>query len=1026
MYKIDARTAEDIEERIQQLAGEFTPEWHFSKSNPDIGSTISCIYARQLFDNIKILNEVPKIYHAAFVNFLDLTLKPAVPSASVVVFRLVDSATGGTFVRAGTLVSTGSPSEDSDVEPVFSTERDIFVTSSEITDIFMTDREKGSIIPIKGEFEAPGITGEEPSEPELEDEEEYTKVRPFVLFGEDEKNSIARYVLGIFHPTVFDIVNEDIYIRFEDSEELTGLIASGDVRFLWLSEEGLQEFDDMSIAADGSFKLRKSGECRKIGREDEPGTSLVVLESRHPITHTIDIKDMKLSSEGKPRPADFAGDDVRELDPASFTPFTDTLAVYSECYICKEGYFDKPGSKVTLNFDLIIHEHLIDMTREQEQEELKIIKKKKYNIKESAISDAFADEISLEYFNGVGWKTIKCDKEYTALFAGEAGGKIELSFICPADWRPTQSGAYEGRMLRLRLMKSDNCYMRPSMHHYPLIKGLKISYSYFGRELHPESLKGISGSRVMDLTRKSKEGRFNIFMPSEYTDDSLYIGFDEQIETGPVGIFFKLNAGTGEAGIRCRFEYYSIRGFKQMKVIDGTEGFCHSGIVVFMPPPDFSATSLEGKKRYWIRVVRDEAQGAIQRDAFMAHIEDISVNAVNVVNAVASAEEDFYIDEVTSGYSTYLGASNILDADVWVNERGVLIGDEVKNLAAEHPDDVRIEYDATGNVSTCFVRWHEVEHLPEGDIGPIADKSWDHARCYRIDRLTGEIIFGDGIRSEIPRVTDDVAFIVRLRTCAGATANVAAGELTSMPEEQMFVDSVINPVRAYGGSNLETVSEALKRGANIIFSRGRLVSAGDYEKAVLGFSGVIDKVSVIPGMSKDGLGTPADLSLVLLMKDYKEGSFSFHRIEAKLMRFLLNQCELSVKPDKLHVVEPIFVYVSVTVWTEIMDMDDSFEVQNLIRDVLETYLDPVEGGGEGKKGWAIGTMPKKPQILMQLAGVRRQALIRKTSITVKYTDYDGEHESDFDSLEVNPFMVCVSGVHQVNILYDRSELNAQD
>ncbi len=158
------------------------------------------------------------------------------------------------------------------------------------------------------------------------------------------------------------------------------------------------------------------------------------------------------------------------------------------------------------------------------------------------------------------------------------------------------------------------------------------------------------------------------------------------------------------------------------------------------------------------------------------------------------------------------------------------------------------------------------------------------------------------------------------------------------------------------------------------------------------------------------------------MKDYAEGSFSFHRIEAQLLKHLIANSEISILSTKLHIVEPVFVSVQVTVWTELMYMDDSFEVQNSIRNVLDVYFDPVKGGMGN--GWEIGTMPKKPQILMQLAGVKNQALIKKTSITVNYTDYEGEHEMDYDSLKVTPFMVCKSGKHQVNILYDRSEVNA--
>ncbi|MCR5032417.1 MAG: hypothetical protein K6A92_06110 [Lachnospiraceae bacterium] len=1032
MYKIDTRTAEDIEAKIEKLSREFTPEWHFSENNPDIGSTIALIYARQMQENIKHLNRVPEIYHAAFVNFLDLTLKRAVPAGSIVVFKLVDSALQGTHVAAGTLISSGGTGEDGESEVLFATERDLYVTASSISDVFMTDRENGGIIPLKGQFDSPAFFEETETEslvePEEEEEEDLRYVlKPFVLFGEEGAGSISQFMLGIYHSTVFDVEDEFIFIKLEGNEELTTGIENGAFRFLWLAEEGLKEFDQVKRMPDGVFRLKKTGTCRKTADGDTQ-SSLVVLASQKPVIHAYEISDIKLWSEGTEKPVDYVGDGTNEMDPARFTPFGDTLAVYAECYIGKEDCFHKPGARVTLQFDLSLGENVLSLTREQEESELKIIKKKVNNIKESEMADTYADEVAIEYFNGIGWKLLRCDKEYKNLFASEKGGKYSLSFNCPYDWAETESGYYHGRLLRVRLLRADNCYMRPVLHHYPVIKGLTVSYSYEGREMRPEKLKSISGTRMTDLSIKAKGGApFNILMPSDYTDDALYIGFDGALSSGPVGMFVKLQGGTGERGMKCRFEYGTIRGFKQMKVIDGTEGFCHSGIIVFMPPPDLAETTCEGKKRYWMRIVRDEAQGPVQAEVFMAHVDDLVLNAVSVINAVETPEEDFYMDEVVAGYTTYLGSGNILDAEVWVNEKGQLSGEELKNLSVLYPEDVRLEYDLTGNVSSCFIRWHEVEQFPDRtEDSHQGDKTWDKLRCYRLDRLTGNIMFGDGIRCEIPRVINDVSFKVKLRTSLGEAANVPEGSLTAMPEDQMFIDYVTNPVRAYGGSNMETVEEALKRGADMIFSRDRLVSAGDYERAVLRFSGAIDKVAVISGATKEGGDDPSELSLVLLMKDYKEGSFSFHRLEPRLLKYIRSHCELSVIPEKLHVAEPVFVHVSVTVWTEVMNMDDSFEVQNSISDVLDQYLDPISGGGEQGKGWMIGTMPKKPQIIMQLAGIRKQALIRKTSITVRYTDYEGEHECDYDSLKVTPFMVCRSGEHQVNILYDRSELDAQD
>ena len=43
----DPRSAEEIRRQIRELAVSYVPEWKFSEENPDIGSIIGLIYARQ-------------------------------------------------------------------------------------------------------------------------------------------------------------------------------------------------------------------------------------------------------------------------------------------------------------------------------------------------------------------------------------------------------------------------------------------------------------------------------------------------------------------------------------------------------------------------------------------------------------------------------------------------------------------------------------------------------------------------------------------------------------------------------------------------------------------------------------------------------------------------------------------------------------------------------------------------------------------------------------------------------------------
>ena len=205
----------------------------------------------------------------------------------------------------------------------------------------------------------------------------------------------------------------------------------------------------------------------------------------------------------------------------------------------------------------------------------------------------------------------------------------------------------------------------------------------------------------------------------------------------------------------------------------------------------------------------------------------------------------------------------------------------------------------------------------------------------------------------------------------------------------------------------------MARCAGIMHSRERLVSESDYVRYVMDYSDSIDKCKVVVGQNRDGAAFSDDLSVVLLMKDYADGAFSFHRISAALQRDIYKRCAVTVDQDSLSIVEPIFVTVSVSVWAMVMDMDDAFEVQNEVKSVLTKYLDPVKG--ENHEGWAIGTLPKETQILMKLSVLRSKAIIQRITMIGKYVDATGEHELDTREIDVTPFMVVKSGVHRVII-----------
>ena len=1010
--KIDDRSAADIENRIEELAKSYVPEWSFDRENPDTGSAIARIFALQMEENIDLENRMMEKYHAEFINMLDLSLKPAKPAGSMVRFDLIEDTINGTHMRKGTRLITGEAADGGE-QIVFETDREIYVTNSRLTDAFMTGRKDASFVPLLGDYSPveliEGIPemsddeeGEEETQEDISPAASYRRIRPFVLFS--ESGNIARSALVLYHESLFDIEGEPIYVRLSGDHGIADAIESGEYEFSYYTKQGFTSFDSVRILDDReTIELKKHEKNRHIitgGRS----YGVVILKAKDTVKEEQELKDIGLSSSGSERAAEFVSDGSSDLDVRSFAPFSDTLSVYNECYIGHDLYFGEAGARITVGFHTEYKDRGLYLTKQEEEAKLKIVKRKPKVSPSDIPADAYADEISLEYFNGQGWKKLVCEGDHTQIFSKAQSGDTVISFICPEDWAPTQAGAYTGRAIRLRLLRSDNCFLRPGLHHYPVMEDLKIAFTYEGHFVNPSKVYRIAGTGKQEITGLLKTGKhFSAMSGGSYSEDALYLGFNERMESGPVSIYFELQDVQNMTALKCSFEYSSAGGFKPMKVADSTRDFSRSGTLTFMPPSDMQDISLEGRKRFWIRVRRKHAEGDRESALFLPHIGRILLNVVNVSNIVTSPEENHYISEAAPGQRISLSGGSILDADVWVNERDVISRDETERYLEEKPDEIRVEKDALGSTTAVYVKWHETDSFLN-----VKDR-----RSYMIDRFSSELVFSDGISADIPRVTDDISVKVRARYSDGEAGNVDAYAINQTAGTRMYVSEVYNPVRAYGGSNMETTKEALNRGANLLYGRGRLVSTRDYIFFILAFSKSIDKAACIPGERVDCKGDPADISFVLMMRDSKEGSFSFHQIAAPLKKHLTDNSAMTVSPDHMFIVEPVYVTVSVNVWAVVEDMDLSFEAQSLMIKTLEEYLDPVSKDGD--EGWDIGVIPKKGQIQMKLGSLKSSAVIKNISVIAHYVDKDGEHEADIADLEVSPFMAVSSGEHKIHI-----------
>ena len=1033
-YRLDGRQAEDFLEKMQKLAKSYTPEWNYDPNDPDIAAVIAKLYADMLEENVDRINQTIPRYHTEFINLLDITARPAIPAKSVVVMELSADTIQGAEVPAGSkLWADSEAQENTDYEEdvIFETIDPLYVTNAKIRDMFMTDLEKGQIFPILGDYRVPDLLypsqtepmeslseeefgeadelGEIPSAKKLSLTEESTepeeelqegnRLQPFTLYGEN--TGIQQNVCLMYHSHIFDSVENDIYIRLKGAEKIHQQILDGKMIFKYPRNNQLLPVEEVELLEDGeTWKLRKKGkgDLQMVSGRD---FGLIALESKEAVVEDFVAEEINISTIGDLRPASFVGNEQQEFNVSDFAPFTETLSLYQEVYIGMDEYFSQVGADIHLHFQMLFGEHVERLTAEEEESQLKVIKRKSRTAFTLPTAYVKADQISVEYFNGVGWKKIPAKKDISKLFSLAEPCEMDIHFPCPDNWQRSTAGPYTGRMLRIQLIQADNCYFRPAIHYFPRIKDLQIQFSYQEKGITPELLSVAAGSRKINMTPTMKEGKaISLFTTTGYTEDALYIGLSHRPARGPVGLFIHLKDRTRFERMPVLYHYSTRNGFKSLRVVDRTDYLSHSGLVYFIPPADFCPVSIEGKKDCWIRIIRKESQLEHERNV-LPIIEDIKINGVRVQNVDTSEEMDFFISDLTPGASFALNMTNILDADVWVNESGRYSEEQMRKLLIEDRKKYRAEYSIHGEILSFYVKWEETERLG-------ADAPW---KSYVLDRLESNLIFGDGINNDIPRVVDDVSIKVTCRRSLGKLGNVDSGAINSSLWNFDYVTSIYNPICASGGSPMENVERALQRGSNILSNRRRLVSEKDFIQEITSFSDDIAQVKMVKGLNPNNEPIMGALSFVILMRNYQQGSYFFHQLSEPLREHLLQSAEMTLEGDSIFITEPVFVDISVTAWVRGMKMEESFSVLHEMEDILEDYFSPIPSGRDA--GWEIGSLPTEAQIQLRLGPLKNSVIIHSLTIIASWDDENGHHEKELSETKVTPFMIPRNGTHRI-------------
>ncbi|GEM_PF-6306324 len=127
---LDKRTGEELKHRIETLAASYTPEWRYSREQPDAGSVLANMFAGLMEDTIGCYNRMPARVQAEFLEALGIVRSKPCPARGYVVFKLAREDMPASVVPEKTGLLADLPGQEL---IRFETEEDVYVSGIKVS-----------------------------------------------------------------------------------------------------------------------------------------------------------------------------------------------------------------------------------------------------------------------------------------------------------------------------------------------------------------------------------------------------------------------------------------------------------------------------------------------------------------------------------------------------------------------------------------------------------------------------------------------------------------------------------------------------------------------------------------------------------------------------------------------------------------------------------------------------------------------------------------------------------------------------
>ncbi|MDD5320650.1 MAG: putative baseplate assembly protein [Methylococcales bacterium] len=1000
--KIDTRSVEEIVNRVKNRAGLADAQ------NDLMGEALVRIFARYCEIVIERLNKVPEKNYRAFLNEIGVSRNPPIAAQVPLTFTPVKSAANTSIVVPRYTKVTAPAGEGESSPVVFETAQAMTLTLAELHRIVTLntkeDRYKDHDLLISADeemCEAPPFKGSMPIKHEFyigageafaankisslhlffSVEEQLPPSKEYILEWRIE-NSQGGQLLTPDKDTTLEL-NRSGEIIFNDLPEWEACNISGQ-KYYWLS-----------------CRLTTQVKSQSSGTRIKPPLKL-------PVIRMIDIAGDSVVEGAKIDYAFFNGlplDLSKDFFPLGARPvFGDVLYLGCSAFTQSEA-------------DVAVKIKLTNPASAMKEPPIP-----KVNQSGRAV-------IQWEYWNGKRWEILKCRDDTRALTEDGI-----VSFRVPQGSRNTEVNGLDGHWIRARLISGH--YGLEGNFAYGNPDAVGQGFKYLASTLAPPAIESISvgsfketgparpeaiithNDFVFENIDIAKNKSFAPFRIGHDPIKALYFGFkasgSEIIAGHWLDLYFRVSKTANKIIYRgdqqfpaLSWQCWNGKIWQVCKVQDETQSFNITGVVSIFIAEDIASwdeTSL-GKNGdslctdgdaslYWIRAVW--VAGDYQCNPVLQRV---------LLNTTLAAQVMTLNNEI-------LGSGNGMPNQIFYTARTPILDNPLLEVREpqlpseaqssriyreEGKDAIAIIKDAQDQIEEIWVRWHEVNDF-------LLSNNLD--RHFVVERLSGEIRFGDGSKGMLPPLGANNIRLRAYKTGGGTSGNKPVNSIKQLRTSLPLVASVTNPDAAFGGQDIEDWNSVYTRGTSYLRHRGRAVTTEDYEDLARNASRQVARAKCYPNkdLASDSADTakPGVVSLVVVPENVQAEP----RPNLDLLRRIWNFIDqVREQGPTLIVAGPEYVRISVEAVIvpayEFMEADIAGTCQKR----LEAFLHPLTGG-ENSQGWGFGEKPHESDLYALLESVAGLEYVRTLRII--------SEEERQGLLESGSFLIC-SGKHKIHL-----------